>query len=81
MEQKSAFLKAITARGNDDLRYSGEDLGFSTRSCECCGSQFHGDRFLAKKLTAGNEIRDYSVCVDCINFIANGEEPETWTRS
>lgn len=75
------FLNAITKRGNDDLTYDGEELGFSDSGCDCCGSQLSGDRYRATKLTAGNDVRDYWVCVDCINYIANGETPETWIRS
>lgn len=74
------FCKAITARGNDDLCFDGEDLGFTSRGCECCGSSMAGDRYMAKKITAGNEIRDYSVCTDCINYIANGDIPDVWYR-
>lgn len=74
------FTEAITKRGNDDLTYGGEELGFMMKSCECCGSSLHGDRYKAHKLTAGNEIRNYSVCIDCIVYIANGELPENWSR-
>lgn len=77
----SKFTDAITKRGNDDLMYDGEELGFSWQECECCGSVLGGNRFKACKIDSSKELEEYSVCTDCINYIANGEEPETWERN
>jgi hypothetical protein len=58
------------------LVYSSEDYGFSWKPCECCGSPLGGDRFRAVKCsTYTDDMSDYSVCIDCIAFIANGDLP------
>ena len=73
------FTDAITRRNNDNLCCDGEELGFSWRACDCCGSSLGGDRFKACKLTKDHEVIDFSVCVDCILYIANGEVPDNWS--
>ena len=48
---------------------------FSHQPCECCGSPLGGNRYEM----AGWNVRTravygmYSVCVDCVQYIANGE--------
>lgn len=56
----------------------GEDLGFCATSCDTCHSKLHGDRFKVMATERGQPIDskfECSVCVDCINYIANGEVP------
>jgi hypothetical protein len=63
---------------------SGSEEGhFSWSSCDSCGSSLGGDRFPAHgfvKLGSGKEVlTHFDVCVDCLLFHANGDEPEGWT--
>jgi len=46
---------------------------FSRRSCDCCGSQFGGDREFATGYnpTTG-EVQEYSICVDCGYYVEYG---------
>lgn len=78
---QDAFLKAIELPKGQHYAYDGEDLGFSTSSCKCCGSRSAGDRF---KAYVSYYLRfpadEIHVCTDCINFIANGDLPETWNK-
>jgi hypothetical protein len=51
---------------------------FSWQSCEVCGSSLGGDRYAAHALDKDGNLVHLEVCVDCLAYIANGEEPETW---
>ena len=55
-----------------------EEPYFSWFPCQCCGSGLGGNRYPAHALDANNEIVHFVVCVDCLCYIANGEEPEKW---
>jgi len=66
-----------------------EDEGhFSWSACEGCGSEFGGNRYAAHGiipvLMGANADRrvetmiHMDVCADCLAYIANGQEPETW---
>ena len=64
---------------------TGDEGGFSWTSCDCCGSSLGGDRFAAHFLmpdehgkAAGQPIQHMEVCVDCLCYLANGDEPENW---
>ena len=48
------------------------------RDCDCCDSTLAGDMHPAHGLIDGNpdELIHLKACVDCVQFIANGEEPE-----
>lgn len=60
----------------EPLCYGGEELGFSSYRCECCGG-LAGDRFTAHgKHKESGDWFDFEVCVDCIDFVANGDLPE-----
>ena len=62
---------------------------FSWQPCDSCGSRFGGDREAAHGLPIdARGALDYSrdmlhmaICVDCLMFWANGEEPERWAPS
>lgn len=45
--------------------------------CFSCGSTFGGNRHPAHYLVDG-EIERERVCVDCLLYHANGDEPEDW---
>ena len=61
---------------------------FSWSQCDGCGSTFGGARYGASGLIprVGATIADgadtitLSVCVDCVMFLANGEEPDEWVQ-
>ncbi len=55
-----------------------EEGSFSWSACECCGSPLGGDRHVAHGVDADGEIVHFSVCVDCMLYLANGDEPEDW---
>lgn len=48
---------------------------FSWRRCDGCGSRLGGDRYPAHCVIDGH-IEHMSICVDCVMFHANGDEPE-----
>ena len=55
-----------------------EDPHFSWRPCECCGSALGGDRYDAHGVDSEGEIVHFSICVDCLCYLANGDIPEQW---
>ena len=57
--------------------------GFSSHQCDSCGSTFGGDRSTAYGLDRKNPREhdpiELSICVDCVLYHANGDEPtERW---
>ena len=60
-----------------------DEGSFSWSNCEGCGSTFGGDRFAAHgwaNINGKITLLHFEVCVDCLQFIANGELPEQWTQ-
>lgn len=61
-----------------------DEGGFSWQSCDGCGSTLGGQRYAAHALMTHINGREawicLSVCADCLCYIANGDEPETWER-
>lgn len=62
-----------------------DEGGFSQDSCECCGSTLGGNRYSAHYIrpddngsVVGQVIHHMEVCEDCLLYLANGDEPETW---
>ena len=52
---------------------------FSWRSCDSCGSTLGGDRYAAHGIDDDDgENVHLDICVDCLMFLANGDEPEDW---
>lgn len=54
---------------------------FSHSSCDCCGSSLGGDRYPGHYILTIDEehaIQHMDVCVDCLVYLANGDEPENW---
>ena len=76
-------------KDTDDKRYEeANEHWFSWRRCECCGSTFGGMRRPAHYLVpdengsvVGAEIGHLDICEDCLVFLANGDEPESWGYS
>lgn len=68
------------ARGYHDSEYEPEGE-FSWSMCESCGSMLGGDRHPAHgfvTIKGKRELCHLMVCVDCIQYHANGELPEAW---
>jgi hypothetical protein len=58
-----------------------EEPSFSWRSCGICGSSFGGDRGSWHWVSDDNAVQHESdACVDCIMYLANGDEPESWQQ-
>jgi hypothetical protein len=53
---------------------------FSWGWCDACGSSYGGDRYPAHALDNTGEMYHLDVCVDCVQYIANGDEPEQWRQ-
>ena len=55
---------------------------FSWSQCDSCGSTLGGDRLDATGMWHDKSDKfvtiDMTVCIDCVMWHANGEEPETW---
>ncbi|KKM87632.1 hypothetical protein LCGC14_1266950 [marine sediment metagenome] len=51
---------------------------FSRQACECCGSHLGGDREPAHGINENGDIVHFVVCVDCVMYLTNSEEPENW---
>ena len=54
---------------------------FSWQQCDSCGSTLGGDRSTAYGLWKDGDqfcSIEMSICVDCVMFHANGDEPEEW---
>lgn len=55
-----------------------DEPSFSWHQCDTCGSRLGGDRMDSHAILDG-EIVHMSSCIDCCMYIANGDEPETWS--
>ena len=65
----------------DDWYDLANEPHFSRTSCDSCGSRLGGDRYPAHGVpsaTADAPVVHMDVCVDCLMFHANGDEPEDW---
>ena len=66
---------------DDDWSDSANEAGFSWSQCDGCGSTLGGSRHPAHGWTEinGREILVHlDICTDCLMYLANGDEPETW---
>ena len=55
------------------------EASFSHRPCQVCGSHLGGDREVIHWIgTDGKLLHDDGACVDCVLYLANGDEPENW---
>ena len=54
---------------------------FSASSCGICGTYMAGERHVWHWLCDKNELQhENDACTDCVMFMANGDEPESWTH-
>lgn len=51
---------------------------FSWSPCDCCNSSLGGDRHAAHGKDKDGNLVHLDICVDCLMYIANGDEPEIW---
>lgn len=56
----------------------GDEGYFSWSACDSCGSSLGGTRYAAHARDKDGNLLHLNVCVDCLMYHANGEEPETW---
>jgi len=77
---------------DDELYDMASEAWFSRFQCDSCGSTFGGDRFYAHGTVRipgppalgwvhSDEVIHLNICVDCLFYHANGDEPETWTQN
>lgn len=53
------------------------EASFSWRGCEICGSTLGGDREEWHAIGSKGELLHFNAaCVDCVVYLANGDEPE-----
>ena len=52
---------------------------FTRAECDFCGSMLGGSREAAHAVLDGS-LEHFEDCVDCVMYIANGDEPEEWRR-
>ena len=64
-----------------------DEGSFSWSECDSCGSTLGGDRHNAHAIhreafgpdaKRPNDVHHVDICVDCLLFHANGDEPENW---
>ena len=56
-----------------------DDGGFSWSPCGICGTQLGGDRYVWHWVDDDDNIAHAdNCCVDCLVYLANGDEPENW---
>lgn len=74
-----------TGMNEDELRTAWEsgtvcdEPFFSWSSCDVCGSSLGGNREPGHGLDDNGDIVHLDgVCVDCVCYLANGDEPEEW---
>jgi hypothetical protein len=54
---------------------------FSRSPCDSCGSHLGGHRYAAHSFDGEptwENLIHWDICVDCLFFFANGEEPTEW---
>lgn len=62
---------------DDGVHYPDDPASFSRNGCDCCGSTVGGDREVCHGLIDG-ELWHGRACIDCVMYLANGDEPENW---
>ena len=63
---------------SDEDQQAWDEGSFSHSDCDSCGSMLSGDRFPAHAIERhpNTHIYHIDICVDCLMFHANGQEPE-----
>jgi len=56
-----------------------DEASFSWSGCDICGSSLGGDMEPWHAIDANGELCHFAhACVDCILYLANGDEPDDW---
>jgi len=62
-----------------------DEGGFSNCRCGICGTRLAGDRYAWHWIDGGDKhgkggtiVHESDACADCLLFLANGDEPESW---
>ena len=55
-----------------------DEGSFSSDFCDCCGSSLGGSRYAAHAFDKSGRLYHLEICVDCLMYIANGDEPDDW---
>ena len=75
---------------SDEELQAWDEGSFSWSECDSCGSTFGGDRFKAHAIhneafgpnaKQPDNVHHIEICVDCLIFHANGDEPEQWQQN
>lgn len=68
-----------------DMPSGGE--GFSWRPCGVCKTALGGNRHVWHWIDGGDEhgkggeiVHESDMCTDCVLYLANGDEPEAWSK-
>lgn len=62
----------------EEQRAVAEEPSFSCQPCDACGSS-PGDRHPAHGIDqASGDVLHLDICIDCVLYLANGDEPESW---
>lgn len=64
--------------GCDACNGADEEPSFSWASCGICNSHLGGNRESWHAILDGKIVHWDDACVDCVLYIANGDEPESW---
>lgn len=76
-----SHLSVGTCDTCSECQDSTDEGRFSWSACDACGSSLGGDRFAAHYIDdtdCERQPNHIEVCVDCLQYIANGTLPETW---
>jgi len=72
-DDKVAFYEAV--QGGEVF----DEGSFSSRGCGICGSKLGGHMYTYHYIDeTGEIIHGDDCCVDCLMYLANGDEPEHW---
>jgi hypothetical protein len=55
-----------------------DEGSFSWSDCGICGSPLGGTKYLWHAIVDGEIVHFIDACTDCVVYLANGDEPETW---
>ena len=86
VESELRGIEHVSVGRSDDCPIcdDSDDAAFSWSACDGCGSTYGGDRYpghgFIDSKAATDEMVHLDLCVDCVQYIANGDEPAEWRR-
>lgn len=69
---EAALASALENGGVQDEEF------FSWDPCELCGTGVGGNRDTVHAVDKNGDIVHLTICIDCVLYISNGDEPEYW---